>query len=337
MAHVWQKTCRSVLLGALGVFGAELAHAADAAKQDRCAQYAQRAVQQFELMSANPQCKVATDLRWQDNRDNHYNGCMMLPEFMSKSEEAARDNHLRACGGWAPPQSAATADTSAGAAATPAPPPAPAAPGMSQNPPAASGAGGAPTTNNGSGAAMNGGANASTVANPDPGDFAVCPDSCDCALIQPSRLAPLKNRQNLVLGTLKSIGGGVLTFTDRQGNTLSYHVVRPAFYTKEVQCGCIKKDNDAQSGWLFIDPAAGSRYIEIQPNYGDFSGPVSSGHYGVVSMGISNAAATALTQIGPAPGPVNAKAAAAPPASTASKATPAAKKSASPTGAKQGI
>jgi len=73
--------------------------APDQATMDRCTQYAQRAVQQYLLMTSHPQCNVKPDLRWQDNLDNHYNGCLALPEFLRKSEEAARDNHLQACGG----------------------------------------------------------------------------------------------------------------------------------------------------------------------------------------------------------------------------------------------
>jgi hypothetical protein len=71
----------------------------DQATQDRCTQYAQRAVQQYLLTTSRPQCNVKPDLRWQDNFDNHYNGCLKLPEFLRKSEEATRDNHLQACGG----------------------------------------------------------------------------------------------------------------------------------------------------------------------------------------------------------------------------------------------
>jgi hypothetical protein len=71
----------------------------DQATKDRCAQYAQRAVQQYQLMTSHPQCKVKSDLRWQDNLDNHYNACLALPEFLRKSEEMTRDNHLQACGG----------------------------------------------------------------------------------------------------------------------------------------------------------------------------------------------------------------------------------------------
>jgi hypothetical protein len=95
------KTSPSTLLSVALLFGflANIASAApDQATMDRCTQYAQRAVQQYLLMISHPQCAVKPDLRWQDNLDNHYNGCLALPEFLRKSEEEARDNHLQACG-----------------------------------------------------------------------------------------------------------------------------------------------------------------------------------------------------------------------------------------------
>jgi hypothetical protein len=104
--------------------------APDQSTKDRCARYAQRAVQQYQLMMSHPQCQVKPDLRWQDNVDNHYNGCLMVPEFLRKSEESARDDHLTACGGLADaapapaPASAPAPDPSAAAAPSPAPPPA---------------------------------------------------------------------------------------------------------------------------------------------------------------------------------------------------------------------
>lgn len=97
--------------------------APDQATKDRCARYAQRAVQQFQLMTSHPQCQVPADLRWQDNVDNHYNGCLMVPEFLRKSEEAARDQHLTACGGLqavAAPDAAPAAPAPAGTGSAPA-------------------------------------------------------------------------------------------------------------------------------------------------------------------------------------------------------------------------
>jgi hypothetical protein len=35
------------------------------------------------------------------NVDNHYNGCLMAPEFIRNSEETAMRQSSEACGGWA--------------------------------------------------------------------------------------------------------------------------------------------------------------------------------------------------------------------------------------------
>ena len=108
--------------------------APDQATKDRCTQYAQRPVAQYQLMASNPQCKVRDDLRWQNNLDNHYNGCLMAPEFIRKGEESARDNHLQACGGLSPAAPAATPDAATPVAADPSSPTAMAIP--SSAPPA---------------------------------------------------------------------------------------------------------------------------------------------------------------------------------------------------------
>jgi hypothetical protein len=319
MSPASPRTVRWILLGVL-LGSCAAATAADAAKQARCAQYAQRAVQQFQLMSANPQCTVATDLRWQDNVDNHYNGCLMLPEFMSKSEEAARDNHLRACGGWAPPATAAAAPAApvaGAAAATPAPVPADAATAPASHDAVGTGSDG--SGGNGGHGSNGNGAVADATAPQDPVGSAIIPDSCDCALIEPGRIPALHHRQNLVIGTLTSVGGGTLNFTTPQGQNMSYRVVRPAFHVKEVQCGCIKKDIPAFSAWIGVDPATGPHYFEIQEKYGNYSAPVSSGNYAVISTTISNQTLRELTQIGPPPAPSGAKAA--PAATTGSAAT----------------
>jgi hypothetical protein len=100
MFHCEKYPSTLVLIALLSGFLANVSRAGpDQAAQDRCTQYAQRAVQQYLLTTSRPQCNVKPDLRWQDNFDNHYSGCLKLPEFLRKSEEAARDNHLQACGG----------------------------------------------------------------------------------------------------------------------------------------------------------------------------------------------------------------------------------------------
>ena len=67
--------------------GAPAAYGAPSqATKDRCTQYAQRAVAQYQLMTSHPQCKVNDDLRWQSNIDNHYNACTAVPEFITEGE-----------------------------------------------------------------------------------------------------------------------------------------------------------------------------------------------------------------------------------------------------------
>ena len=88
--------------------------------QDRCTQYAQRAVVQYEAMTGHPGCKIGDSPRWQSNVDKHYNACLLLPEFLRKSEEEARDHHLQSCGGLdsvAPTAAPAAAEAPAAAAA----------------------------------------------------------------------------------------------------------------------------------------------------------------------------------------------------------------------------
>lgn len=69
------------------------------ATQDRCTQYAQRAAAQYGAMTSHPACKIGDSPRWQNDVDKHYNACLLLPEFLRKSEEEARDRHLASCGG----------------------------------------------------------------------------------------------------------------------------------------------------------------------------------------------------------------------------------------------
>lgn len=87
------------------------------ATKDRCTQYAQRAVAQYQMMTSHPQCRVNDDLRWQNNIDNHYNACIAVPEFIIKGEEAARDSHLQACGGLTPATAGSPAAGSSGTVA----------------------------------------------------------------------------------------------------------------------------------------------------------------------------------------------------------------------------
>lgn len=75
--------------------------------QDRCTQYARHAIAQYDAMMGHTSCRIAPSARWQNSFDNHYNACLLVPEFATKAEEAARDSHLQSCGGLdaASPQS----------------------------------------------------------------------------------------------------------------------------------------------------------------------------------------------------------------------------------------
>jgi hypothetical protein len=113
---------RTVLLFALGASASHGVHAADQATKARCAAYAQRAVQQYRLMKAHPQCDTNADpLTWQDNYDNHFNGCLLLPAKMAQLAEQARDNHLLACGGMSANPASAAPATSGAPSGTPQP------------------------------------------------------------------------------------------------------------------------------------------------------------------------------------------------------------------------
>jgi len=48
-------------------------------------------------MSSHPACHVPDDLRWQNNYQNHFAGCMAAPQ-LTASETQARDDLLRNCG-----------------------------------------------------------------------------------------------------------------------------------------------------------------------------------------------------------------------------------------------
>src|SRR5882757_5104967 len=95
------------------------AHAADQAKKERCTRYAQRAVEQYNLMQSHPECRVNDDLNWHGSLDGHYNGCMLIPEAMSRAGEASRDNHLQACGAFSAASAPPTTSTAVGPAPGP--------------------------------------------------------------------------------------------------------------------------------------------------------------------------------------------------------------------------
>jgi hypothetical protein len=80
-----------------------------AASEEFCAQYAPRAVAQYQLMISRPQCRVPNGPRWQGNYNNHLNGCRAGPQSHLEDEIDARENHLIACGAVPPPPATAMA------------------------------------------------------------------------------------------------------------------------------------------------------------------------------------------------------------------------------------
>jgi hypothetical protein len=86
-------------------------------------QYAQRAVQQYNLGVSHPQCNIKVDLRWQPVYENHFTACMHSPKFLMDSEQATRDNILRSCGAWDGNTGVTAPSTPPPAASGPPPPP----------------------------------------------------------------------------------------------------------------------------------------------------------------------------------------------------------------------
>ena len=118
--RIQRQLIRAGLVASLLVFSTSAVRAAPSqSTQDRCTQYAQHAVAQYQSMKSHPGCRVPDGPRWQDNTDNHYKACMALPEFMLKGEESARDSHLRACGGLSPSSPSSTTSAASPSAAAP--------------------------------------------------------------------------------------------------------------------------------------------------------------------------------------------------------------------------
>jgi hypothetical protein len=83
-------------------FGALIAFAtvsADAASEKSCRIYAQRAIQQYNIMTNRSKCHIKTSPRWQVSYQNHYGWCLTAPTAWLRTEEKARDAHLYRCGG----------------------------------------------------------------------------------------------------------------------------------------------------------------------------------------------------------------------------------------------
>jgi hypothetical protein len=212
----------ALLLGA----GAPAAYGATSqATKDRCTQYAQRAVAQYQLMTSHPQCKVNDDPRWQSNIDNHYNACIAVPEFIIKSEEAARDSHLQACGGL----TAATAEN-------------PAVVGNSA-------VGSSGTAKASTSTTMPSAAPAAAVASP----------KANCQLNAPSALPATATP----VGVGASVKGGTLSFQSYQqkGRVLTYKVVRPAYIVAQMHC--TGRVEDLYGPWISLTGSQGPEIFYV--------------------------------------------------------------------------
>ena len=75
---------------------------AEAAEARECQGYARGAILQFQIAQRFPKCRVPTSARWQPNYQNHYGWCLTAPRAWLRSEEQARETHLRRCGGRTP-------------------------------------------------------------------------------------------------------------------------------------------------------------------------------------------------------------------------------------------
>ena len=216
-----------------GSFATATNGAPSEATKERCARYAQRAVQQYQLMISHPQCQANTDpLNWQDNYDNHYNGCLIFPESMIRFADAARDNHLHACGAL---MDSATSGVQASGDPAPTPGTVPAA---ATAPPA----GTQPTAGVTSATGMTNAANPSPAGAPPQvaatANSAATPNSAapktGCQLVRP-RALPAHATQ---IGLGATVRGTALSFEDWQhnGQRVTYQVVRPAYIVKQMPC-----------------------------------------------------------------------------------------------------
>jgi hypothetical protein len=64
---------------------------------ERCNEYAAWAVS-FAQIAARPGCYPPRGPRWDAGREAHYEWCLFAPEAWRQSEDAARRDHVRACG-----------------------------------------------------------------------------------------------------------------------------------------------------------------------------------------------------------------------------------------------
>ncbi len=220
--------------------------AADPKKQERCSKYAQRAVEQYQLMQSHPQCHVPDDLNWHGNLEGHYNGCMLIPEVMARAGEAGRDNHLLACSGMSAASNGAAASAST-------PPQSTAAP-TAMNTQADSPPNTAAST--GSAAPAPATAIASNVwvkpliAKGPPFNMPLC---------KHPPAAPLLDIHPDGYGVSTKILGVVLSYTDTQTRQIpDYMVARPYFLAVEIGCKNLAGDTGL---WMWANPGRAQGYL----------------------------------------------------------------------------
>jgi hypothetical protein len=177
-------------------------------------------------MQSHPQCRVNDDMNWHNNLDGHYNGCMLIPEFMARAGEAGRDNHLQACGAFA--ETTAAPKTTAAASD----------PGQNPSNPTVTTTreGGAPlavatrSTPGGNSPGTSVAATQDVRANVTAGNSDQCqPPPPPASLIRGSFAGS---------GLTPRISGDALSFHDhrKQGALSSFKVQRPAFWNAYMRC-----------------------------------------------------------------------------------------------------
>jgi hypothetical protein len=222
-----------------GTLSLSAAHATDLKKQERCTKYAQRAVEQYNLMQSHPQCRVSDDMNWHNNLDGHYNGCMLIPEFMARAGEAGRDNHLQACGGLAATSPAPEAPRSA-----------PIAGQNSGNPPATtSGAGGPPSA-----LTANSGPGMSATGSAVPQTNGMAENQAKCQQLPPKALQRVAYAGE---GSGPLLRGDTLSFNDsrKNGTLTNLKVQRPAYWNAYMRC-LHNADIPVQGPWVWVSENA---------------------------------------------------------------------------------
>ena len=233
-----------LLVACLGFGGLQDASAApDQAAKDWCTAYAQRAVQQYQLMKSHAQCQQNTDpLNWQDNYDNHYNGCLLFGQKVSKLAEGGRINHLQACGALSDAGAASSAGNPAASASAPVAA-VPTAPAMDT---------------------------AAAVSTPDLSD-----PECQGAAAGPGFPTIAGTGSG---GSQWTLSGNVLSYVDAKTNQrVSYTVVRPHFVLVQMHCTGKPADNTGTWVWAAPDGKSGKQFVvagDGQVLSADMSGPV---------------------------------------------------------------